>query len=219
MALAMVVFVVFVVLVVGALVAVATSFGQARSEPSRARNILDERLAAGEISDEDYQSRLTLLDEDSQSPGVRRKGLIVSMSVGALLLLLLLVLIPLAMQGPGWNGGQWGHMGGGHMWGGGRGSAPPTISGAREIVVVGTDFAFAPNRIEVGRNEAVNVAFENKGSVYHTLTVVGTGFDIGASPGERVAGSLSIAAPGTYEIVCAVPGHTEAGMKGTLTVT
>ena len=40
-----------------------------------------------------------------------------------------------------------------------------------------------------------------------------------AKPGQTVTLDFTPTAKGTYEYVCTIPGHKEAGMKGTITVT
>lgn len=65
-----------------------------------------------------------------------------------------------------------------------------------------------------------NVTFEmvNQGAVVHNLAIDGVGQseDInGGASGTWEAGEL---AAGSYELICAIPGHKEAGMKATLVV-
>ena len=42
--------------------------------------------------------------------------------------------------------------------------------------------------------------------------------DAGARPGQTRTIRFTIDQPGTYRIVCTVPGHADAGMAGTLVV-
>jgi plastocyanin len=64
-------------------------------------------------------------------------------------------------------------------------------------------------------------AFTNKSSVPHNFTILKGSKVIGATP--TFAGGVKLLtvtlAAGTYTFECTVPGHAEAGMKGTLTVT
>jgi plastocyanin len=68
----------------------------------------------------------------------------------------------------------------------------------------------------------VTVAFENKSSTPHDVTITGSGNKkLGAT--KQITGSsanlnLKDVKPGTYTFFCSVPGHEQAGMKGTLTV-
>jgi uncharacterized cupredoxin-like copper-binding protein len=66
----------------------------------------------------------------------------------------------------------------------------------------------------------VTLTSENPQSVPHDISLKGDGVDV---HGEQVTngGVSTVTAnlkPGTYEFYCSVPGHEQAGMKGTLTV-
>jgi plastocyanin len=68
----------------------------------------------------------------------------------------------------------------------------------------------------------ITVAFTNKSSTPHDVTITGDGNKkLGAT--EQITGSsanlnLKDVKAGTYTFFCSVPGHEQAGMKGTLTV-
>ena len=95
------------------------------------------------------------------------------------------------------------------------------VSGA-EIRIVGTEMAFSPSEATatVGRHP---VSFVNEGATYHELAIVapdGTVLGARSIPGgETAAFEVDLGEPGAYRMVCREPGHTEAGMVGTLTVT
>ena len=68
----------------------------------------------------------------------------------------------------------------------------------------------------------VSIAFANMSPVGHNVTVASSsGAMVGATPtfsGSSKTLSLNLK-PGTYKFYCSVPGHRQAGMEGTLTVT
>ena len=111
---------------------------------------------------------------------------------------------------------------GSHMMGRGgadrNGSAAAPVSGAREITLVADEYSFAPKVVRARSGDTVNVRFENRGSLFHTLTISSLGFELRADGGETASGSLRLPNAKTYSIVCAVPGHTEAGMRARLVV-
>jgi plastocyanin len=65
----------------------------------------------------------------------------------------------------------------------------------------------------------VTVKFTNKSSTPHGVVITGNGVD--AKTTVVTSGNASTTAslkPGTYTFYCPVPGHRQAGMQGTLTV-
>lgn len=125
--------------------------------------------------------------------------------------------------------------------GGSSTSSEAESTGPKEVsVAVKDEFNFDPNTFTAKAGEEVNIAFENTGSIAHSFVILNSGVAaediVGASedeqhdllvlemhdaqPGE--SGSETFTAPsepGEYTFICAVPGHAQAGMTGTLTVT
>ncbi len=113
-----------------------------------------------------------------------------------------------------------------------------------ELTVTAVDLAFQPTELTVAHGQKVLLTFINNGAIEHDIQVVGakahdlkvieqpTGFNArmqevmaqgapyaGAGAGEQMVVEFSAPDAGTYEFICAVPGHAMAGMKGTFTVT
>jgi len=104
-----------------------------------------------------------------------------------------------------------------------------------EIHVDMTDFAFTPNQYVVPAGQQISLHVQHDGTVEHDFiimkydTTVGEHFDkedqpniywqIKVQPGQTE--TLTFTAPeqpGTYQIVCGMAGHVEAGMVGQLEV-
>jgi plastocyanin len=102
----------------------------------------------------------------------------------------------------------------------GEQDTPPSqaIPDADEITIEMTEMAFDPATIEVTAGESVNLVVTNRGEVFHDLTIDALDLQIGVDPGQTATAGLEVDEPGEYEYHCSVPGHTEAGMQGTLTV-
>ena len=64
------------------------------------------------------------------------------------------------------------------------------------------------------------VVFEihNAGTVTHNLEIDGIGVSPDLSSGETISWDVGEVGEGAYEIICAIVGHKEAGMRGTLAV-
>jgi plastocyanin len=69
------------------------------------------------------------------------------------------------------------------------------------------------------KSGTVTFNFTNKASIPHAFAIKGNGVN---AKGKTVSGgsdTLTVKLkPGTYTFYCPVPGHEQAGMKGTLTV-
>jgi uncharacterized cupredoxin-like copper-binding protein len=64
----------------------------------------------------------------------------------------------------------------------------------------------------------VKLVIKNEGSIEHNFVIEGANVEvqaIQAGTSKEVTVTLK---PGTYTVVCNIPGHQEAGMKTTLTV-
>jgi len=105
-----------------------------------------------------------------------------------------------------------------HQPDGNDASAPSPVAGAEEVMVIATDFSFDPDEMSVRAGQTVNLTLDNRGRLYHDLTIEGLGFVLTANAGERSSGALEVLQPGRYRFVCSVPGHAEAGMTGRLVV-
>ena len=95
-------------------------------------------------------------------------------------------------------------------------------------------FAFNPNSASVPTGAQVSVNFNNAGALEHTWGLAASEVDPAAAteadimggtasgtvaPGGSTTFSFTAPAPGTYQIICTIPGHAVGGMVGTFTVT
>ena len=112
--------------------------------------------------------------------------------------------------------------------------------GARTIEVRMTDdMRFRPDRIVVREGETIRFVVRNAGKVLHEM-VIGTEkeleehaalmrkfpgmehdepFMAHVDPGRKGDIVWNFNRAGTFQFACLIPGHFEAGMKGTITVT
>jgi FtsP/CotA-like multicopper oxidase with cupredoxin domain len=92
-------------------------------------------------------------------------------------------------------------------------------SGTAEPVVAHielTEFAIRGD-LTVPPGEVV-LEVHNQGSVIHNVALEGGPVSADIGPGESTNLELGRLEPGTYTLFCAIPGHREAGMVATLTV-
>ena len=93
---------------------------------------------------------------------------------------------------------------------------------AGSIKVTMTEFKFDPSSIDA---KAGNTVFflVNAGTTSHDMSIRDTSGKTVAqselvSAGDSFVFTVSNLAAGTYDFICTQPGHADAGMKGTLTV-
>jgi plastocyanin len=88
-----------------------------------------------------------------------------------------------------------------------------------EVRIVSTEFGYAPANVIVIAGRAVTLVLDNSGAeTEHDLVVSAYGFRMQARAGETARKSTVFEKPGEYEYSCDLPGHRDAGMKGTLIV-
>jgi len=193
------------------LVIVATSrTPQDRGSSSQA--LLDERLADGEMSPDEHARRSGVLAETR----TRRRRPTGVLAIGTAVAVGLLLAVAM------WGGAGWGWPDDlqmtGHMGWTSSGTADAPVAEASTIEVVATDLRFDPATVTITAGDTVNLALVNDGRAFHDLTIPALGFLLDAEAGGETSGSLTVDEPGTYEFECSVPGHAEAGMRGTLIV-
>ena len=104
-----------------------------------------------------------------------------------------------------------------------------------ELEVTMTDFAFDPAEASVPAGAEVTLTLINDGSVQHNWVLMEQGYTaeapfndedqanvvfestVPADESETVTFTAP-SEPGTYQVVCSLEGHLEAGMEATLTV-
>lgn len=207
-----------VLVLVGVLVA-AVSWGMQgpADRTDEAMQVLDRRLATGELTVEEHADRRrVMLEEDRRrTPSRSRSTLLVVVPVVVVLAVLAIVAMgSLSSWGPRDGGWMGGHMG----WDRTTGSNSTEVAGARTIEVQAGDLWFEPTTIEVSAGQPVNLTLVNTGAVFHDLTVPAADVVLSAEPGERTSGGLVLSEPGRYEFSCSVPGHAQGGMRGTVVV-
>jgi uncharacterized cupredoxin-like copper-binding protein len=88
-----------------------------------------------------------------------------------------------------------------------------------EVRIVSTAFKYAPAKVRVAAGRAVTLVLDNSGAeTEHGLFLPALGFRLQVKAGEIARENIVFEKPGEYEFTCDLPGHREAGMKGTLIV-
>ncbi len=89
--------------------------------------------------------------------------------------------------------------------------------------VESSEFKFEPRSLAMKAGQPTRIELENDGAIEHALIVAapdgkGDWIHLHAMANATDAGTFRIDQPGKYRVLCTVPGHTEAGMVGELSV-
>jgi len=93
-------------------------------------------------------------------------------------------------------------------------SAPPS-SGVQEISMESGNLFFSPGKLTLTKGQPVKITFQNSG--LHTFTIDELGVNVALTGNSGVVEFVPTKT-GVFEYYCAVPGHREGGMLGSLTV-
>jgi heme/copper-type cytochrome/quinol oxidase subunit 2 len=90
---------------------------------------------------------------------------------------------------------------------------------AESDTVIETDsFKFVQQDIRLTAETEVKLALFNTDILPHSFDVDELDLHLAMPANDRVETTLTIAQPGAYAFYCAIPGHREAGMTGTLII-
>lgn len=89
--------------------------------------------------------------------------------------------------------------------------------GSQRIEVSAAELEFDPDEITVTAGEDFAIVLTSH-DLLHDFNIEGVDGHVAADTGDTVAGGFRVDEPGRYTYYCAVPGHREAGMEGTLVV-
>lgn len=100
--------------------------------------------------------------------------------------------------------------------------APAAVkTGGQQVGVKLSEWAILPNNLTVPSGQ-VTFVVGNDGKYPHNLAVQSNGTNLGKTPDfKKEEGNKNLELdlqPGTYTLICTLPGHADKGMKGTLTV-
>ncbi len=93
-------------------------------------------------------------------------------------------------------------------------AATSDVLGALEIKAV--DLGFQPASLNIAKPGRYTVKFTNDGAIPHDVTFP-NGTKLVANPKETKSTDVDVPASG-LSFICSVPGHSDAGMKGTISV-
>ena len=96
-------------------------------------------------------------------------------------------------------------------------TAGHTRASATTIQVQGGEFFFKLSSKSLAKPGSVTFNFKNIGHVAHDFKINGKKTPL-TQPGKSAKLVVNFTKKGSFPYLCTVPGHAEAGMKGTFTV-
>ena len=100
---------------------------------------------------------------------------------------------------------------------GGSQQTPAAPEAPSEVEIILKEWAIEPQELTVKAGE-VTFKVENGGNLEHDFVIEGTEGKVDVLlPGDTQTLVVNLS-PGSYTVICSVPGHKEAGMVGKLTV-
>ena len=102
----------------------------------------------------------------------------------------------------------------------GTGGSTGGTGTAQEIAITLKEWAIEPANIEANAGK-VKITVTNAGEFAHDIAFQGLGDAAKIPPFKASDGPKTLeldVTPGTYTMICDVPGHADHGMKGTFTV-
>lgn len=113
---------------------------------------------------------------------------------------------------------------------GGDGSGDRREDAVTSFNVEGKEFGFVSDSWRVAANQDVTITFNNVGPIEHDWSVLSSTissddefaedlviFKLAKVSEGSSTGTFNLP-PGTYQVICTIPGHFAAGMEGTLHV-
>lgn len=102
------------------------------------------------------------------------------------------------------------------LWSSPWGVAAPT---EQAIKIKASEWKFQPAEVMLAAGVSVQLTEINDGTTQHDFSIEALGVSLPLlDPGKSQSVRFTPTKKGTFEFKCTVPGHAEAGMKGTITV-
>jgi len=98
------------------------------------------------------------------------------------------------------------------------GTPPPTTPQNRTFSTNEFEYSFSLKTMEVNQNDNVTITVTNNGTMTHDFSIDTYNVHLTMNVGDTKTASFTATTKGTFEYYCAVPGHKQLGMVGTLKV-
>ena len=96
--------------------------------------------------------------------------------------------------------------------------ATPEPEPEPDNLITGKEWAFNTEALKLKAGEEATLTFRNDGIMEHSMVIEGLGVSMEYVQRGKEKVATVTPEPGTYEVVCTIPGHAEQGMRTTIVV-
>jgi FtsP/CotA-like multicopper oxidase with cupredoxin domain len=89
---------------------------------------------------------------------------------------------------------------------------------SQPVVLQVKEWSFEPKTLQLPVGQPTTLVLENKGKLDHDVSIPSLGVSVKAAAGQSSSQTITPTREGTFDFLCSIPGHKEAGMQGTLSV-
>jgi uncharacterized cupredoxin-like copper-binding protein len=86
------------------------------------------------------------------------------------------------------------------------------------VTLLAEDIEWSTNLIEAEVGQPIELTITNTGALDHDFEIAELDLNILLAPGQRETITFVVDEAGTYEYICNIPGHQDAGMVGELVI-
>lgn len=97
----------------------------------------------------------------------------------------------------------------------------PAASG--QVVIKASEWKFEASSAQLPAGKPLTLTLQNQGKLEHNVKIVGLSaegkeIELDSQAGQTASIKFTAEKAGTYQFVCTLPGHQQAGMRGQLVV-
>jgi len=89
---------------------------------------------------------------------------------------------------------------------------------ARTVHLNVKEWSFEPRSLQLPAGKPVTLVLDNTGQLDHDVSIPSLGVQVTARAGKSASQTVTPTKEGTFDFLCSIPGHKEAGMQGSLIV-
>ena len=88
----------------------------------------------------------------------------------------------------------------------------------KQVTLLAEDIVWSSDLIEAEAGQPIELTITNTGALDHDFVIEELDLDILLAPGQSETITFVVDEAGTYEYICNIPGHQDAGMVGNLVI-